>query len=244
MYGLAAAPALRSEPRLDGRPPGALMSILRQLRRFAGAVTASAPDPTGMRLRRFRAFVGAAVVAGAISSIPAAIRTDSLAGAAGLGAAGRRLSEGLAGGGLRSAARIAGQAKLEGEPTTVYVGHDGEIITTERIRRFLARQRSPMARYASNIVAAGTRYRIDPRVVVAISGIESTYGQYAYGYNAWGWGSRRWGSWPASIDGYTQALSQKYRSLRTGQFAAVSRTYCPPCGARWGIKALQIFRSI
>jgi hypothetical protein len=143
--------------------------------------------------------------------------------------------------GLRSAARIAGSVYLGG---LVYRGADGESITPQRIRAFLSRQGSPMARYSAEIVKAGLRYHVDPRVVVAISGVESTYGIYAYGHNAWGWGGSRWRSWPASIDGYTQALSQRYRSLRTGRFAAASRTYCPPCGARWGVKALKIFRSI
>jgi hypothetical protein len=243
MYGLAAAPALRSEPRLDECDEGARASILRVLRRFAGAVTASAPDISGARRRRFRAVLAVALVTGVIASIPVSgPRPDALGGATGLGIAGRRLSAGLAGGGLRSAARIAGRVTLEGK--TVFIGADGESITTERIRRFLVRQGSPMARYAENIVTAGIRYRVDPRVVVAIAGVESTYGIYDYGHNAWGWGGHRWRSWPASIDGFTQAMSQRYRSLRTGRFAAVSRTYCPPCGARWGIKALEIFRSI
>jgi hypothetical protein len=243
MYGLAAAPALRSEPRLDGRPTGVPTSILSRLRRLVGAVTASAPDASGLRHRRVRALLVAAILTGVIASIPVATPgPDTTSGAAGLGRAGRRLSAGLSGGGLRSAARVAGQVPLQG--ASVYMGADGETITTERIRRFLARQGSPMARYAANILTAGIRYRVDPRVVVAISGVESTYGLYSYGHNAWGWGSQRWRSWPASIDGYTQALSQRYRSLRTGRFAAASRTYCPPCGARWGIKALQIFRTI
>jgi hypothetical protein len=228
---------------LDGRRRGALTSILSQLRRLAGAVTASAPDASGLRRRRFRALLVAASLIGLIGCIPVATRVwDSSSGANGLGAAGRRLSKDLDGGSLRSAARVAGQVTFDGAP--VYLGADGENITGERIRRFLARQGSPMARYASNIVTAGIRYRVDPRVVVAIAGVESTYGGYAYGHNAWGWGSQRWRSWPVAIDGYTQALSQRYRSLRTGRFAAASRTYCPPCGARWGVKALQIFRAI
>ncbi len=125
-----------------------------------------------------------------------------------------------------------------------YRGADGQQITAARIRSFLERQRSPMARYSQHIVDAGLKYRVDPRVVVAIAGVESTYGRYAWSYNAWGWGRMRWSSWRTAIDGYTQALSLQYRSLRTGRFAAASRTYCPPCGSRWGIKALAIFRAI
>lgn len=126
----------------------------------------------------------------------------------------------------------------------VFLGADGQRIGVPRIRRFLARHGSPMTRYSADIVAAGIRYRVDPRVVVAIAGVESTYGRYCRGHNAWGWGSARWKSWPTAIDRYTRALSIEYRSLRTGRFMAASRTYCPPCGGRWGVKALRIFRSI
>ncbi|HVL91175.1 MAG TPA: lytic murein transglycosylase [Actinomycetota bacterium] len=128
----------------------------------------------------------------------------------------------------------------------VYVGTDGERITAERIRAFLVRQRSPMADYARVIVSSGIRYGVDPRVIVAISGVESTYGRYSNGYNAWGWnsGKARWPSWSVAIERFTKALGSAYRSLRHGRFAAASRTYCPPCGARWGRQALAIFNHI
>lgn len=130
------------------------------------------------------------------------------------------------------------------ERERIYIGKDGERVTVERIRSFLARQRSPMTGYADVIVSSGMKYGVDPRVIVAIAGVESTYGRYSSGYNAWGWGKARWSSWSVAIERYTRALGSEYRSLRHGRFAAASRTYCPPCGKRWGIKALGIFNSI
>lgn len=128
----------------------------------------------------------------------------------------------------------------------IYVGTDGERITAGRIEAFLKRQRSPMAAYATTIVASGIRYGVDPRVIVAISGVESTFGRFANHYNAWGWnsGKARWSSWSVAIERYTKALGSAYRSLRHGRFAAASRTYCPPCGNRWGRQALAIFKRI
>lgn len=145
---------------------------------------------------------------------------------------------------MRSAAMSIDSVSWSTSGPMTYRGTDGQLITVSRIRSFLRKYRSPMTRYAEEIVAAGIRYRVDPRVVVAISGIESTYGHYAFSYNAWGWGKLRWTSWRAAIDGYTRALGTEYRSLRTGRFAAASRTYCPPCGRSWGVKALRIFRQI
>jgi hypothetical protein len=133
------------------------------------------------------------------------------------------------------------------EPTAApveYLGADGERITPERIRRFLDSKGSPMAPHAGTIVRAGIRFGVDPRVIVAIAGVETSYGLHAYAYNAWGWGSSRWSGWTAAIEGYSRNLAEGYRSLRTGRFAAASRSYCPPCGDKWGIKALSIFRQI
>ncbi|MGH2831121.1 MAG: hypothetical protein ACRDJM_11615 [Actinomycetota bacterium] len=148
--------------------------------------------------------------------------------------------------GYRSADVSIHSAEFDTTKPLVFDGADGQQITPARIRRFLVRRDSPMARYAEEIVVAGLRYRVDPRVVVAIAGVESTYGLYSRGHNAWGWnaGRARWSSWRTAIDGFTRALGREYRSLRTGRFAAASRTYCPPCGRGWGVQALRIFRSI
>ncbi|MHB8511524.1 MAG: hypothetical protein ACYDCC_05035 [Actinomycetota bacterium] len=122
-----------------------------------------------------------------------------------------------------------------------FTGSDGQVITVTRIHRFLVAMDSPLAQFSSEIVSAGVHYQVDPRVVVAISGVESTFGRYQFGHNAWGWGRLTWSSWPAAIDSYTRLLGTAYRSLRTGRFSAASRTYCPPCGDSWGVRALEIF---
>lgn len=100
-----------------------------------------------------------------------------------------------------------------------------------------------MAPYSGRIVDAGIRHGVDPRVVVAIAGVESSFGVHAPGFNAWGWdsGRARWKSWPQAIDKYTERLSSAYTALRTGHFKRVSSTYCPPCGSRWGVLASYIF---
>ena len=106
---------------------------------------------------------------------------------------------------------FTGQPKIP-----AYLGVDGERITPDRIRRFLDRYRSPMAPYAKAIVKAGKRHGVDPRLVVAISGTESSFGRFHKGYNAWGWdaprGLTRWGSWEESIDAYTRLFATGYRN--------------------------------
>lgn len=122
---------------------------------------------------------------------------------------------------------------------------DGDVVTPRRIHRFLDSQGSPMARYAKHIVRAGVRYEIDPRVIVAIAGVESGYGRQAPGYNAWGWGRARWGSWPGAIEAFSRSVAASYRSLRGGHFERAARSYCGAhCQGRWDVRARSIFHSI
>lgn len=132
-----------------------------------------------------------------------------------------------------------------GQPRTpVYVGVDGERITPDRIRRFLDRYASPMAPYARRIVAAGKRYGVDPRLIVAIAGTESSFGKFQKGHNAWGWdaprGLTRWMSWEESIDGYTGLFATGYRNHDP---RIVGPRYCPDCPS-WPVVTRYFFSLI
>ena len=134
-------------------------------------------------------------------------------------------------------------------PAPVYKGRGGVRITVARIQRFLRSRGSPMAPHARRIVLAGVRWRVDPRAVVAIAGVESSYGIHAPGHNAWGWGGgrggARWSSWRHAIDRFTFGLSRHYPSLAQGHFWAGAARYCSKaCARRWANKTTSIFRSI
>jgi len=128
----------------------------------------------------------------------------------------------------------------------VFVAPDGERITVERVRRFLLLRGSPMAPYATTIVAAGVANRVDPRVVVAIAGVESSFGIYRRGYNAWGWDVAhvRFHSWDDAIRRFTQAMSFRYPGMRYGAFAAGAGVYDPPDPSSWTAHCTSYFRSV
>ena len=116
----------------------------------------------------------------------------------------------------------------------VYVGADGERITTGRIAEYLERFGSPMAPYAEDFVAAGVRYDVDPRLIVAISALESQFGVHdGAGHNAWGWGGGRigWSDWPTAIDRFTYELGARYDTDDVDE--GFASTYCPPNSGRW-----------
>lgn len=129
-------------------------------------------------------------------------------------------------------------------PLPTYVGDSGEVVSAPQLARFLARHRSPLAGYASHLVQAGATYGVDPRLVVAIAGVESSYGKRCRGHNAWGWnnGRTRWESWPESIDNYTRLLAERYPNWRN--IRRIAPIYNPNTPEAWGRKVKGLMASI
>lgn len=122
---------------------------------------------------------------------------------------------------------------------------DGEsLVTASQIRDFLSRHNSPMAAHAEEIVFAGNRYGIDPRMIVAIAGVESQYGKRCRGFNAWGWhgGRTRWSSWSESIDLYSASMRSNYPNWRNIQ--RLAPRYNPNTPEAWGRKVAFLMDSI
>jgi hypothetical protein len=117
-----------------------------------------------------------------------------------------------------------------------YVDARGGQLSVRQLTKFLQKKRSPMTPYADEIIVAANRYHVDPRVVVAIAGVESTFGRNSRGFNAWGWngGATRWRSWSESIDTYTRLLGQKYPNHRDP--ARIARRYNPVTPEAWSRK--------
>lgn len=55
------------------------------------------------------------------------------------------------------------------------------------LKKYLEHYDSPLAEYANIFVSQADLYRLDWRLVAAISGVESTYGKAVPCTNAWGW---------------------------------------------------------
>jgi hypothetical protein len=81
-----------------------------------------------------------------------------------------------------------------------------------QIDEFLKKQSSPLAGLGNVFAAAGQKYGVDPRLVVAISGAESSFGKHLFGANnGWGWGpGREFGSFQEDR-AVTKGLRSRYR---------------------------------
>jgi len=89
----------------------------------------------------------------------------------------------------------------------IYTGGTGDAgaspVTAAAIDKYLTGKGSPMAGHGTDFVAGGVRNGYDPRMLVAISGGESSFGKNCFApYNAWGWLSA-----PA-FTGWTDAISK------------------------------------
>ncbi len=132
--------------------------------------------------------------------------------------------------------------------TPLWVGDDGELISVDRVRRYLERKGSPLAPYAADFVAAGVANDVDPRAVISIAAIESSFGKRQRGNNAWGWSGgpggslSRWPDWPTAIHDYTAKLGSKYDV--TNIDTAFAKRYVPPNWEHWLKVVHAVWREI
>jgi hypothetical protein len=81
-------------------------------------------------------------------------------------------------------------------------------------------------------VASGNRWRVDPRLVVAIAGAESNFGQVTCGpNNAWGWSCPNdpedFATWAAGIDTVTRGLRTYYLDEGRTSVVLIQQKYAP-----------------
>jgi hypothetical protein len=110
---------------------------------------------------------------------------------------------------------------------------------TTILREYLKQYNSPLVPYAQNFVEIADKYNLDWRLVAAISGVESTFGQQIPNdsFNGWGWGIYgdhmiRFSSWTQGIETVSEGLRNKYINkwgaqdvYSIGKFYAASPTW-------------------
>jgi hypothetical protein len=106
-----------------------------------------------------------------------------------------------------SSANIKTSLKIQG-------GNDSRVKIVEK---YLKSFDSPMVGNANDFIYFADKYDLDWRLVLAIAGVESTYGKQIppYSYNGWGWGVYgdnviRFKSWQEGIQTVSQGLRERY----------------------------------
>jgi len=113
-----------------------------------------------------------------------------------------------------------------------------------QIKKYLSKRNSPLAGYAQDFVDAADKYKIDYRIVAAISIIESGGGKNTFRpYNAWGWGKSGFANWKEGIYAVSKGLGKYYSNgLTTPKL--ISKSYCPPSADAWASKAEYVMNQI
>lgn len=113
-------------------------------------------------------------------------------------------------------------------------------LRTAKVARFLATQNSPLVFAAPIFVQEADKHEFDYRLLVAISGVESTFGKhYIPGtYNVWGWGVGQipFTSFEDGIAKISSDLKNKYMNKGANDIDKIARIYCPPTHESWAAK--------
>ena len=113
-----------------------------------------------------------------------------------------------------------------------------------QIKKYLSKRNSPLAGYAQDFVYAADKYKIDYRLVAAISIIESGGGKNTFrSYNAWGWGKSGFANWKEGIYAVSKGLGKYYSNGLTTP-KVISKYYCPPSADGWANKVQYVMNEI
>jgi len=100
------------------------------------------------------------------------------------------------------------------------------------LRNYLKSKQSPLAEYAHVFVREADINNLDWRLVVAISGVESSFGKRIPpgSYNAYGWrgGKHYFNSWEESIKIVSRTLNEKYYGKGVVTIEQIGKKYAPP----------------
>ncbi len=112
------------------------------------------------------------------------------------------------------AAQNASGSSAQLQTTPLTIGQDNR---AKFLRGFLEKYSSPLTLYADTFIKNANDYRLDWRLVAAISGVESTFGKHIpyNSYNGWGWGVYGnnviyFSSWEEGIETVSEGLRINY----------------------------------
>ncbi len=118
------------------------------------------------------------------------------------------------------------------------------------LQAFLTSYNSPLAEYAQDFVQEADKNKLDWKLVAAISGVESGFGNAIppYSYNGWGWGIfgnnvYRFTSWQEAIQVISKGLRENYiNKLNSDNIYAIGSIYASD--PEWAGKVTSFMKKI
>lgn len=105
-------------------------------------------------------------------------------------------------------------------------------VTTASLDAYLFSKQSPMAGQAMYIMMSAQRWGLDPRIIIAIAGAESNFGDITCAdYNAWGWSCpnspKVFTSWGDGIEAISEGLRRYYIDEGYTSVARIQTKWAP-----------------
>jgi len=123
------------------------------------------------------------------------------------------------------------------------------------LKNYLAKHNSPLENSAQDFIDAADKYNIDWKLVVSISGVESTFGKHVPGghdplytsYNGWGWGvygdnTLGFKSWRDAIFTISKGLRENYVDKGYTEPLVMNKKYAS--SPTWGVRVVYFMNEI
>lgn len=115
---------------------------------------------------------------------------------------------------------------------------------------YLEKRNSPLAPNARTFIEQADKYKLDWRLVAAISGLESGFGKQipTNSYNGWGWGIygdnvKYFSSWDEAIAAISQGLRENYiNKMGTDNVYSIGRIYA--ASPTWAVRVEHFMMDI
>ncbi|MDP2860572.1 MAG: hypothetical protein Q8N98_02550 [bacterium] len=105
------------------------------------------------------------------------------------------------------------------------------------LAKFLAGYQSPLAKNSADFIDYGQKYQIDWKLLVAIAGMESTFGRNIPrdSFNPFGFdnGLAKFENFSEAIETTSKTLKEHYFDAGVKDISSIARVYCPPNSRKW-----------
>lgn len=152
---------------------------------------------------------------------------------------------------------VEAQAQIFNAPNAQIIEIEAKPIDkrAQVLKNYLAKHKSPLENSAQDFIDAADQYGIDWKLVVSISGVESTFGKRIPGghdplytsYNGWGWGVYgdnvlKFKSWREAIFTISKGLKENYVDKGYTEPISMNRKYA--ASQTWGVRVVYFMNEI
>lgn len=146
---------------------------------------------------------------------------------------------------------LAAAAQVPSPPPASNFDYSATSPTAPQIDGYLARKRSPMGGLGKAFFTYGREYNVDPRLLVAIAGAETTFGGHVCAEkNAWNWFYRRncpqspFPTYEAGLERVAKFMRLSYINRGYDSIELIRYKYCATGCQNWVALVTEFYREM